>query len=191
MKQPTTLVTVLSLVTSLVGPACSKPTEQPAERSEPAGGPVGSGSQAPTGKVDVPAPAPALVPLDLSGLQKSWGKLTMLAPTTAKATLSKDGEILYVSAGDHFSIGCSTAEAGDLELEKKMKLGATGSDKVQEYVTDKPDLLVWQTAGGRFEFASFIQVAGQGYGCNSDAKAFTRAEIDLMIQSATSLKARS
>jgi hypothetical protein len=135
-----------------------------------------------------------------AGTGKSATPMTLTAPEGATCTETASG--LMVRAGDSFHMvirehatkkGEKGASTADLSARKKEIEGDT-SRRFGRYVTEQPDLLVWEADDGSgktvYHFVAMKQVGDRVIMCEDEAgRSYTREQAENMSQACQSIMA--
>lgn len=128
-------------------------------------------------------------PLVETSLEKANMKgLTIIAPEGAEVTEGKPGGGAHVvAAGVNYSIAIREQE---FKLEDSKKV-YTSLDPDGKFLSEAPDLVIFQRKSGSVLFAMGLKVDGKNYQCSSVATAsdFDKETIDQTIASCKTLKA--
>lgn len=165
---------ILSLVLSLAAAGCSK------DKSKEGGGGGGGGAAAPPAK---------LVEIDASSAGAAYAGWKLMAPEGAVA--KEDFGALSVSDGKGFQLEVHSG-ATDMAATKK-EIESNDVNKLKKYVTDTPDVIVYESdpgmGGVQVHFHAAVKVGGEDFYCeNSKGPKYTQAQTEAMVAACKSIK---
>jgi len=158
------------------------------------GGESGGGGGAPVGgePAKPAAPAAKLVEIDASGAGEAYAGWKVQAPEGS--TAKEDFGALLVSDGKGFQLEVHDGPV-DMPARKK-EIEANDINKFKRYVTDKPDMVVYESDLGmgpnpkQFHFIATVKVGDTEYYCENakGATTYTQPQVETMAASCQSIK---